>query len=90
MPLYQLVTAARADPERDWFKSKYIALLQCTLTVVTTVVCWAVALYNGHVKVWPIPMISHCGVYPPEKYIFSIGLVCAAALMFMFIWIVGK
>jgi len=33
-------------------------------------------------------MISHCGVGKPEKYVFSIGLVVAASLMFLFIWIV--
>jgi len=76
------------DPERNWFHSKNIALLQCLLTVSTTVASWAIALYNGHVKLWPIPMISFCGVYPNEKYVFSIGLVCSAFLMFLFIWIV--
>ncbi|KAL5257238.1 hypothetical protein ACHWQZ_G012246 [Mnemiopsis leidyi] len=77
-----------AAKEKNWFHSKKIALLQCMLTVSTTLVSYGVALYMGHVKLWPIPMISYCGVHPPEKFIFSIGLVCSAFLMFLFIWIV--
>lgn len=77
------------DPERNWFQSRKVALLQCLLVIVTTVASWAIALYNGHVKLWPIPMISFCGVGVPEKYVFSVGLVVAASLMFLFIWIVG-
>ena len=77
------------DPERNWFHSNKVAALQCFLVIATTTASWAIALYNGHVKWWPIPMISHCGVDPPEKYVFSIGLVVAASLMFLFIWIVG-
>ena len=77
------------DEERHWFPSRKVAALQCFLVIATTMSSWAIALYNGHVKWWPIPMISHCGVDPPEKYVFSVGLVVAAALMFLFIWIVG-
>jgi len=76
------------DPDRNWFQSRKVALLQCFLVLATTLASWALALYYGHVKLWPIPMISHCGVYVPEKYVFSIGLVVAASLMFLFIWIV--
>lgn len=76
------------DLDRNWFQSRKVAALQCFLVLSTTVSSWAIALYYGHVKLWPIPMISHCGVYVPEKYVFSIGLVVAASLMFLFIWIV--
>jgi len=76
------------DPERNWFQSRYVAAIQCFLVLATTVASWAISLYNGHVALWPIPMISHCGVGVPEKYVFSIGLVVAASVMFLFVWIV--
>ena len=78
------------SPDKNWFQSKNVALLQSLLTVGTTLASWAIALYMGHVKLWPIPMISDCGVHAPEKFVFSIGLVCSAFLMFLFIWIVGE
>ena len=80
----------RPVPDKSWFHSKNVALLQCVLTVGTTLASYAIALYMGHVKLWPIPMISYCGVHPPEKFVFSIGLVCSAFLMFLFIWIIGE
>lgn len=74
--------------DRHWFQSKYVALLQVVITMTTIISCWAIALHQGHVQWWPIPMISYCGVYRPEKFVFSIGLVCAAFLMFFFIWVI--
>jgi len=80
--------ASPAPVDRHWFQSKYVALLQVVITMATILSSWAIALHQGHVQLWPIPMISYCGVYRPEKFVFSIGLVCAAFLMFFFIWVI--
>lgn len=74
--------------ERHWFQSRKIALLQCGLTLATTTISWLIAFCLGHVKLWPIPMVSYCGVHAPEKYVFTMGLVCSAFLMFLFIWVI--
>ena len=76
------------DPEQDWFRSRDIPLLQFLLTTTTILTSWLIALIGGHVKLWPIPMISDCGAFAPEKYIFTMGLVSAAFLLFLFIWVV--
>ena len=77
-------------PTENGFRSKNVALLQSLLVIVTITACYLISQYLGHVTLWPLPMISYCGVHPPEKFLFSIGLICSAFLMFLFIWIVGR
>ncbi len=48
--------------------------------VATITVCYAVAVLTGHVEWW-LPMISDCGVYFPEKWIFHIGLIVSSVLI---------
>lgn len=51
------------------------------LPLVTIFICYGIAVYLGHVdKPW-LPMISDCGVFPPEKYIFRVGLITSAGLL---------
>ena len=42
--------------------------------------CYGLAVALGHVPAW-LPMISDCGVYSPEVYLFRYGFVVAAFLM---------
>ncbi len=58
----------------------------------TIILCYCIALALGHVKLWPVPMISDCAVSPPEKYPFRLGIVTAAWLMALenvFIFLAG-
>src|SRR6056297_1295696 len=48
----------------------------------TSVICYLIALYNDHLDRW-LPMISDCGVYRPERFIFTIGLNIAALFLFL-------
>jgi hypothetical membrane protein len=51
------------------------------LPLATIFTCYFIAVYLGHVdKPW-LPMISDCGVFPPEKYIFRVGLITSAGLL---------
>ena len=51
------------------------------LPLATIFICYGIAVYLGHVdKPW-LPMISDCGVFPPEKYIFRVGLITSAGLL---------
>jgi hypothetical protein len=51
------------------------------LPLATIFICYGIAVYLGHVdKPW-LPMISDCGVFPPEKYLFRIGLITSAGLL---------
>jgi alpha-L-fucosidase len=38
------------------------------------------ALSQGNVPAW-LPMISDCAIYPPESYIFRVGIILSAALL---------
>ena len=46
----------------------------------TILLCYVLAVVNGHVPVW-LPMISDCAVYAPEKYPFRLGIVVGACLI---------
>ena len=48
--------------------------------VATIIVCYTVAVLTGHVEWW-LPMVSDCGVYFPEKWIFHIGLIVSSVLI---------
>jgi hypothetical membrane protein len=49
--------------------------------VCTILVCYTIAVLTGHVPSWWLPMVSDCGVYFPEKWIFHIGLIVASVLI---------
>ena len=69
----------KMDILHSWPASKLIRV--GVLEVLGTVLlCYVLAVVNGHVPVW-LPFISDCGIYPPEKYPFRLGLVLGAALV---------
>ena len=51
------------------------------IILATIFTCYGIAVSLGHVPVW-LPMISDCGVYAPEKYLFSFGLVAGSVFVF--------
>jgi hypothetical protein len=51
------------------------------LAVGTLLACYTLALSFGHVRLWPVPMISDCAVLPPEMFPFRLGVVLSAVLM---------
>ncbi|XP_065911033.1 DNA damage-regulated autophagy modulator protein 1-like [Dysidea avara] len=51
-----------------------------TIVLATIFACYGIAVSYGHVPVW-LPMISDCGVYPPEKYLFRLGLVVGSVFL---------
>lgn len=48
--------------------------------VATILICYAVAVKEGHVKPW-LPTISACGEQPPEVFLFRYGIVTGAILL---------
>lgn len=48
--------------------------------LTTIILCYVLAVSLGHVQPW-LPMISDCGVLPPECFLFRAGLVLAAAAL---------
>lgn len=46
----------------------------------TILICYIIAVLEGHVKPW-LPTISACGEHPPEEYIFRYGIVSGALLL---------
>jgi len=61
-------------------KAKYLAYLSSALSLATIFVCYFFAVTQGHVPAW-LPMISDCAIFPPEEYIFRIGIIVSAALL---------
>jgi len=66
----------------------------CSLATGTIFLCYTIAVALGHVPAW-LPMISDCAVYPPEKYIFRVGMILSGALIFVntlayLFWLGGK
>ena len=51
-----------------------------TIVLATIFSCYGIAVSLGHVPVW-LPMISDCGVYAPEKYLFRLGLVTGSIFL---------
>ena len=49
-------------------------------TLSTVLLCYALAVINGHVPAW-LPYISSCALYPPEKYVFRLGIVIGASFL---------
>lgn len=64
------------------FNSSMITYIAALLPFVVVFVCYLTAVYNGHVPGW-LPMISDCGVYRPERFIFTIGLVISSCFLFL-------
>lgn len=57
-------------------------VVQGALVILSTILaCYGIAVYLGHVPAWPLPLISDCGVLPPEKYIFRLGIVTGAIFL---------
>ena len=52
-----------------------------TIILATILSCYMIAVSLGHVPVW-LPMISDCGVYAPEKYLFCCGLITGSVFVF--------
>lgn len=56
-------------------------IVQGAIIVLATIFsCYGIAVSLGHVPVW-LPMISDCGVYAPEKYLFRLGLVTGSIFL---------
>lgn len=61
--------------------AKDITKIGCIMPIFTIVICYITALSLGHVKLWPLPMISDCGCDTPEKWIFRLGLITSAGFL---------
>lgn len=46
----------------------------------TILICYTIAVMEGHVEAW-LPTISACGEHPPEEYIFRYGILSGALLL---------
>lgn len=64
----------------DQTKARVVTIASFSLSAFTILTCYTIAVSLGHVPAW-LPMISDCAVYPPEKYIFRIGMILSAALL---------
>ena len=60
---------------------RYFVVQGSAIILATIFSCYGIAVSLGHVPVW-LPMISDCGVYAPEKYLFSYGLITGAVFAF--------
>ena len=60
---------------------QYFVVQGAAIILATIFSCYGIAVSLGHVPVW-LPMISDCGVYPPEKYLFCGGLITGAVFVF--------
>lgn len=49
-------------------------------TISTVLLCYALAVVNGHVPIW-LPMISDCAIEAPEKYPFRLGIIIGGFLL---------
>ena len=56
-----------------------IAALVTSLATIT--ISCSLAISAQHVPAWP--QISMCGMYPPERYVFSMGFTVCAGLLAM-------
>ena len=52
------------------------------LLIAVVLTCYGLAVSEGHVPAW-LPSISSCGDKPPEKFIFTYGMLAVAALLFL-------
>lgn len=62
-------------------KVGFVVHFSAILSLGTILSCYCLALAYGHVKLWPVPMISDCAVKPPEMFPFRLGIVTSALLM---------
>jgi len=58
------------------------AKASCVVSIGTLLTCYSIAVYLGHVPAW-FPEISDLAVQSPERYIFRIGLIVSACLLFI-------
>jgi len=59
---------------------RFLIVQGATIVLATIFSCYGIAVSLGHVPVW-LPMISDCGVYAPEKYLFRLGLVTGSIFL---------
>ena len=59
---------------------RFLIVQGATIVLATIFTCYGIAVFYEHVPVW-LPMISDCGVYPPEKYLFRLGLVVGSVFL---------
>ena len=50
------------------------------LLLATILLCYTLAVKEGHVPVW-LPTISACGEHPPEWYFFRYGILVGGLLL---------
>lgn len=62
-------------------KVSWVIHFNAILGLGTLLLCYSLAMGYGHVSLWPVPMISDCAVYSPEKFPFRLGIVTTALLM---------
>mmetsp|Transcript_5006 Transcript_5006/g.5440 ORF Transcript_5006/g.5440 Transcript_5006/m.5440 type:complete len:238 (+) Transcript_5006:96-809(+) len=61
-------------------KAKYIAILGPTAATFCILLCYGIAIYQGHVKPW-LPMISWCYEIAPGSYISRFFMISSAVLL---------
>jgi hypothetical protein len=64
------------------FNASFFTYISSLFSIGTILICYLISVYNGNVHIW-LPMISSCGVYRPEKYIFTIGLILSGVALFI-------
>ena len=62
------------------FPGKKLVHLGAAEMLVTILLCYTVAVKEGHVKAW-LPTISACGEHPPENYFFRYGILVGGMLL---------
>ena len=68
------------DPVLGRISLPLFAHLASLTILLTIILCYTLAVAEGHVKPW-LPMISDCAVLSPEKYPFRLGMVSGALLL---------
>jgi len=56
--------------------AKKLSIVGCSYGVGVLVLCYTIAVLEGHVAI--IPIISDCGVQAPEAYFFRFGMITSA------------
>lgn len=59
---------------------KSLILFGALEMLTTILLCYVIAVMEGHVKAW-LPTISECGDHPPEQYFFRYGILTGALLL---------
>jgi len=62
--------------------ASFMTTLACFGSLTTIVCCYLLAVSQGNVPIW-LPMISDCALFPPESYLFRLGLISSSVLLNM-------